>query len=159
MPTGIMIKLASLILLTLAWTGCATDDLLSRFHRVDKKAGGFTKHYSESLFLITAKGHFSVELLLPRGSSKGENRFYLIVHDWDDKDVPGADVSALVRSAGGIGAEAKVIVTDEGGGLYRGKASVPDNVGKWELFIKITKDGITDSAIFLISGGQQGKTK
>jgi hypothetical protein len=156
MPTGITRKLVVLILLTLACTDCATDDSLSRFKRVDDKVGGFTKHYSESLFRVTARSYYSVELLLPGGVlSAGKNEFHLIIHDRDDKDVPGADISASVRSAGGTGAEAKVIVTDEGGGLYRGNVSLPDSAEELELFIEISQDRITDSTVFLIPEGRQ----
>jgi hypothetical protein len=150
MPTHTIRTFAAFMLLMLVWTGCATDDHFSRFQRVDEKVGGFTKHYRESLFSATANRHFSVELILPGSISKGENRFYLIIHDRDGKDVPGADILISLRAEGGVDGGTKGTVTDAGGGLYRGNVSLPDSLGKGKLFVKITKDGITDSAVIII---------
>jgi hypothetical protein len=47
---------------------------LSKFTRIDKKTGNFTKHLDESIFKITEKGMYSVEVLLYNGNLKPESR-------------------------------------------------------------------------------------
>jgi hypothetical protein len=139
---------AVLVTLMIVLCGCASDDFLSRFHYKNEKIGGFTKHFTESLFDPTEKSLFSVELLLWEGNlSTGENRCYLIVHNSEDKDVAGADIDVVAKNKA-TGSTVKAAIMDKGDGLYSTKGLTLDRPGDWEVSITVTKDGRSDSTLF-----------
>lgn len=77
----------------------------------------FTKHFHESLFQVTGKGEFSVEVLLDEKEYKiGKNVLGLVIHDKHDEDVEGADINVMVMVAG-ESAEQPAVVEEKGGGL------------------------------------------
>jgi hypothetical protein len=66
-------------------------------HDPVKKAGAgkanFTKHFNESLFRITEKEEFSVEVLLDdKEYNIGKGVLGIVVHDKNDNDVKFADI-------------------------------------------------------------------
>ncbi|MBI4684142.1 MAG: hypothetical protein HY755_02970 [Nitrospirae bacterium] len=109
----------------------------------------FTKHFHESLFQVTGKGEFSVEVLLDEKEYKiGKNVLGIVIHDKHDEDVEGADINVMVRVAG-ESAEQPAVVEEKGGGLYTiANVNLQGDV-RWELVIKVKKKKIEDTAIFL----------
>jgi len=139
---------AALVTLMIILCGCATDDIFSRFHYKNEKIDGFTKHFTESLFDITEKRLFSLELLLWDGNLLiGENRVYLIVHNNEDKDVAGADIAVVAKNKG-TGSTVKATILDKGDGLYSTKDLTLDRPGDWEISVTVTKDGRSDGTLF-----------
>lgn len=108
----------------------------------------FTKHFHESLFLITEKGEFSIEILLDEKEYKiGKNVIGIVIHDKHDEDVEGAAINVNVRTTEGNIESATV--KEKGGGLYTIAGVNLQRDGQWELVIKIKKKKIEDSAVFL----------
>lgn len=108
----------------------------------------FTKHFHESLFQVTDKGEFSIELLLDEKEYKiGKNVLGIVIHDKHDEDVEGAEISVNVRTTGGNIEQA--VVKEKGGGLYTIAGVNPQREDRWELVIKIKKKKIEDSTVFL----------
>jgi hypothetical protein len=137
-----------LVTLIMFLYGCATDDIFSHFQYKNEKIGGFTKHFTGSLFNITEKKLYSVELLLWDGRiSIGENKVYLIVHNNEDKDVAGADIDVVAKNKG-TGSTVKASIVDEGDGLYRTRGLTPDKPGDWEISVAVTKEGRSDRTHF-----------
>ncbi len=87
---------------------------------VTEHEGKFTKHYANSLFKVTEHGLFSVEMLIIGNELKvGPNAMDIIVHDKNDHDVMGAEVTVTPwMPAMGHGTMEKPVVTERGGGLY-----------------------------------------
>lgn len=109
----------------------------------------FTKHFYESLFLITEKGEFSIEILLDEKEYKiGKNVIGIVIHDKHDEDVEGAVINVMVRVAG-ESVEQPAVDQDKGGGLYTITGVDPQKDGQWKLVIKVKKKKIEDSAVFL----------
>ena len=119
-------------------------------HAKAADAQGPQRHYKESSFKVTDKGLFGVELVVKGDKLKvGSNSIDIIIHDKDDKDVTGAELSVTPRmSSMGHGVLEKPVIMERGGGVY----SV-DNVdlptgGNWELKIRIKKHAMEDNTIF-----------
>ncbi|GAB4388530.1 MAG: hypothetical protein Kow0025_08400 [Thermodesulfovibrionales bacterium] len=125
----------------------------TRFARVDEKAGGFTKHFKESRFEVARGGLFSVEALLIDGTlHEGVNNFDLVIHDSQDGDVAGAEVSAVARAKGGAqAAEARVEESDIHG-LYGVRDLEISAPGDWELTVRVKKGAQADEAVFDFPG-------
>jgi hypothetical protein len=120
----------------------------TEFKRIDKKFGKLTKHFEESLFKITEKGLYGVEVLLFEGNlNVGINNFDIVIHDSKDHDVGGAELKVISRmpEEGNI-AEAKVKGSIPG--LYSIDELDITTSGHWELVILIKKDGNEDSTVF-----------
>lgn len=108
----------------------------------------FTKHFHESLFQITEKGEFSIEILLDEKEYKiGKNVLGVVIHDKHDEDVEGAEINVNVRTTEGNIESATV--QEKGGGLYTIAGVNLQRDGRWELVIKVKKKKIEDSAVFL----------
>ena len=130
-------------------TGCAGNKVqISDFKRMDKKVGKFTKHMEESLFKITDKGLFSVEVLLFDGKlNVGRNAFYIVIHDSKDNDVSEAELKITARmSENDI--EAKPGITGSQPGLYDVNNLELTRAGHWELFIQVRKGNNEDKVVF-----------
>jgi hypothetical protein len=112
--------------------------------------GSQTKHYEESLFKVTEKGLFSVEMIIKGKELKtGVNTLDVIVHDKDDKDVVGAEVSVSPWMPDmGHGVFEKPVITERGGGLYSAGNVILIMGGHWELRVQVKKDGLEDKATF-----------
>ena len=75
-----MKKLIAVAVIILA--GCAMAGEKAHMHN------SFTKHYEQSLFKVTGKGMFSVEMVVKEHAlTTGVNSVDLIIHDKNDKDV------------------------------------------------------------------------
>ncbi|HAM53584.1 MAG TPA: hypothetical protein DCP92_23915 [Nitrospiraceae bacterium] len=109
-----------------------------------------TKHYEQSLFKITEKGLFSVEMVIKENELKaGVNSLDIIVHDKNDKDVVGAKITvAPWMPEMGHGVFEKPVVRERGGGLYSVDNIILIMGGRWELRIKIKKGAVEDSVSF-----------
>lgn len=117
-----------------------------------------TKHYEESIFQLTDNGLFSVEMLIKDNElATGMNAVDIIIHDQQDRDVVGADVTVTPwMPAMGHGVFEKPVITERGGGLYAVENIMLSMGGHWEVRIGIElkedrPDGIVhkgDSAVF-----------
>ena len=109
-------------------------------------------HYEGSLFKITNKGYYSVELLVKNGHySVGSNTLDLIVH----KDVEGnRDVeNAIIQVVPwmpmmGHGVREEPVITERGAGLYSVENVVANMEGPWELRIDIRGEVGRDTVTF-----------
>ncbi len=110
----------------------------------------FTKHFNESLFNITDKGLFSVEILLDdREYPKlGKDVIGIVIHNQYDKDVEGAAIKITATPEGQAGAVAPVI-KERGDGLYTVSNLNLNKGGKWKLRIDVRKGGFEDGASFI----------
>jgi hypothetical protein len=79
----------------------------------------------------------------------GVNTLDIIVHDKNDKDVAGATVTVTPwMPEMGHGVYEKPVVRERGGGLYSVENIILIMGGRWELRIKIRKEGVEDSVTF-----------
>lgn len=118
-------------------------------HAADKSR--FTKHFNESLFNITDKGLFSVEILMDdkEYAKLGKGVIGLVIHNQYDEDVEGADIKITsVMPEGQVSTDAPAI-KDKGDGLYTGANINLKKEGKWELKIGVKKKKLEDSTSFL----------
>lgn len=116
-------------------------------------AGGvkFTKHFNNSIFRITEKEFFSVEILTGEKELKmlGKNSSGIIIHNNEDEDVEDADITVTARSAeAGHDAVQKLPLTEKGAGLYVLEGAVLQANGLRELRVALRKDGRDDTAVF-----------
>jgi hypothetical protein len=111
---------------------------------------GPQQHYKESFFKVTDKGLFGVEMVVKGNELKaGSNTLDIIVHDKDDKDVAGAELTVTPwMPSMGHGVFERPVVTERGGGLY--SVGTIDLImgGHWELRVQVKKDGLEDNATF-----------
>ena len=133
-----------LIFAALLIAGCAATG------EIVQKHDEFTKHYEESRFEITKNGSFSLEMVVKEHELKtGVNKVDLIVHDKNDRDVIGADITMTPwMPEMGHGVFDAPVVTEKGGGLYTFENIILIMSGHWELRINIKKNGMQDSAVF-----------
>jgi hypothetical protein len=141
---GCKLRKLIVLLLVVLLTGCATTD--SALHKHDK----FTKHYEKSLFKVTKKGMFSVEMVVKENRLKtGLNMVDLIIHDKNDRDAIGADVTVTPwMPEMGHGVFEDPVITEKGGGLYAVENIILIMSGHWELRINIKSEGMEDNAVF-----------
>jgi hypothetical protein len=144
-------KNIAVIILTIVLVSCAAT---TRNTRVDEKQvhehGEFTKHYEESLFKVTDKGMYSVEMVLKGHDLKtGINAVDIIVHDKNDRDVIGADIEIIPwMPEMGHGVFEKPVIAERGGGLYTVENIILIMSGHWELRVSIKDGAIEDNAVF-----------
>jgi hypothetical protein len=125
-------------------------------HQHDKE---FTKHYEDSMFRVTDKGLFSVEMVI-KGQEPvaGVNMVDLIIHNREDKDVTGAAITVTPWMPDmGHGVSEKPVVSEKGGGLYSVENIILIMSGHWELRIDIKKDALQDSVVFDFPDVKTGK--
>ncbi len=110
----------------------------------------FTRHYKNSLFKLTKNGLYSVEMVLKKGMlKKGTNELNLIVHNSKNQEVVEAEVTVQPwMPEMGHGIDIEPVIKEKGGGLYHVTNLILPMGGHWELRITISKDKITDTAIF-----------
>jgi len=110
----------------------------------------FTKHFNESLFNITDKGFFSVEILTDdREYPKlGKDVIGLVIHNADDKDVEGATIKITATPEGQAWTDVPII-KDKGDGLYTVSNVNLKKGGKWQLRIGVKKAEFEDSTSFI----------
>ncbi|MBI5639894.1 MAG: hypothetical protein HZA17_05655 [Nitrospirae bacterium] len=107
----------------------------------------FTKHFSESLFLVTDKGEFSLELLPDEKEYKiGKDVIGLVIHNSHDEDVEGAKLTITAEPAADNAKEP--VIKDKGEGLYTVANLNIRREGIWYLKIQVKKKAVEDSAVF-----------
>ena len=118
------------------------------YHTNPPASATHTKHYENSLFKMTEKGLFSVEMVIKEKELKvGVNTLDMIVHDRDVKDVAGAEITiAPWMPEMGHGVFEKPVVQERGGGLYSVDNIILIMGGHWELRMKIKK-GVTEDTV------------
>jgi hypothetical protein len=111
---------------------------------------GPQKHYKESFFKMTDKGLFGVEMVVKGNQLRaGANTLDVIIHDKDDRDVAGAEITVTPwMPSMGHGVFEKPVVTERGGGLYSVENVNLIMAGHWELRIVVKKDSLEDTATF-----------
>jgi hypothetical protein len=112
----------------------------------------FTKHFQGTLFDITARAAYSVEVLLDDKEYKiGKDVIGIVVHDARDEDVKGASLSIVLRNlATGEAVPIAPIVKDKGNGLYIVSNLNLKREGRWELAISVEKNGGEDYVKFIL---------
>lgn len=113
-------------------------------------SGPHTKHYEQSLIKMTEKGLFSAEMVIKGKELKvGVNTLDIIVHDKNDKDLVGAEITVVPwMPEMGHGVFEKPVVRERGGGLYSVENIIIIMGGRWELRIKIGKGTVEDTVTF-----------
>jgi hypothetical protein len=119
-------------------------------HTDQPNSDSYTKHYEQSLFKVTEKGLFSVEMVIKEKELKvGVNTLDIIVHDNNSKDVVSAIVTVVPwMPEMGHGVFEKPVVRERGGGLYSVENIILIMGGRWELRIKIGKGAVEDTVTF-----------
>jgi hypothetical protein len=115
-----------------------------------EREGKFTKHYADSILKVSDKGLYSVEMLIIGNQLKiGMNSIDMIVHDSEDHDVMGAEVTVTPwMPEMGHGAKEEPKVMERGGGLYSAENVDISMPGLWELRVKVRAEGGEDTAVF-----------
>jgi hypothetical protein len=133
------------------------------FRDTTVKNVSMTRHYVDSVFLITDEGWFSVEMLSSGiDFLSGESSVDIIIHDTSDHDVEGGAVEAFIWTPenGILGGE-KLSISELSGGRYTIKDIKPRQ-GEWGLYVKVRKrafvraDDVVDGVVFDISSPHQG---
>lgn len=103
-----------------------------------------TKHFNDTLFVLSEKGQMTMELLLDEKEYRiGKDVFGFVIHDSHDEDVEDAKPVVTVT-----GLSEPLKVTEKGGGLYLiPKTGLPQD-GAWKLGIAVKKRKIEDQAVF-----------
>lgn len=110
----------------------------------------FTKHFNESLFNITEKGEFSIEILLDEKEYKiGKNVIGIVIHNKHDEDVEGADIKITLLGEKGRDITGSPAIKEKGEGLYTVANLDLKREGRQELKIKVKNKNITDGAVFV----------
>jgi hypothetical protein len=110
----------------------------------------FTQHYENSLFQISEMGMFSVEMVIKEQHLKtGVNALDLIIHDKNDRDVVGADITVTPWMPDmGHGVFDNTVITEKGGGLYTVSNVILIMSGNWELRVNIKEGTMEDKVVF-----------
>ena len=111
----------------------------------------FTKHFKGSLFDITAKANYSIEILLDEKEYPiGKNVVGIVVHNSNDEDVAGAELAIDYRDLdSGENLSQSVDVKDKGEGLYTVAHLALAKEGRRKLTIKVKKGPVEDSVQFI----------
>jgi len=112
----------------------------------------FTKHFQKTLFDITEKAEFSIEILLDDKEYKiGKDVIGIVVHNSRDQDVEKAAISIDFRNLDtGRPATQTPVVKEKGEGLYLVSDLDLKKEGRWKLVVRVKKDGIEDSVQFVL---------
>lgn len=118
-------------------------------HQPEEKTGigkaKFTKHFNLSIFGITEKGEFSIEILTDDREYKiGKDVIGIVVHDKNDDDVESAGIKISYKDM-----KEPPAIEEKGDGLYVVSNLNIKKEGKWALNISVKKKKKEDSAIFI----------
>jgi hypothetical protein len=111
----------------------------------------FTKHFHETLFDVTERALYSLEVLLDDNEYKiGKDVIGIVIHDKKDEDVIGAELTIVHKNlATSETAPGKLTVTDKKNGLYIVSGLDLKRDGKWGLLITVRKGGVEDRVNFI----------
>jgi hypothetical protein len=145
MKKGEIMKIICLALIAF----CLSLPVKTHAHEAhDAKKGVFTKHFNGSLFKISEKGLFSIEILMDEKEYKiGKDVIGIIIHDNNDNDVEGASVTITA-----LPPQVQIkspFVKEKGGGLYIVSNLDLKKEDKWELRIQVKKKKSEDIVIFI----------
>ena len=137
-------RLLTAVMAALILAGCTTTG--KDIHKHEE----FTKHYEDSLFKITESGMYSVEMVIKEHELiTGINAVDVIVHDKNDRDVVGAEVTITPwMPEMGHGVFEDPVITERGGGLYSVENVILIMGGHWELRIEVKNGDMEDSVTF-----------
>ena len=118
----------------------------------EQKKVRFTKHFNESLFQISGKGEFSVEIMLDDKEypKLGKNVMGIVVHNKNDEDVEGADLKIVLLGDQGQDITGSPVIKEKGDGLYTVAGLDLGKEGKGELKVMIKKKKVEDTAVFAL---------
>lgn len=146
--------LAPKILLIVLGSGLLLNGLASHVRAEADKGTKriFTKHFQETLFDISDKAEYSIEILLDDKEYKiGKDVIGIVVHNARDQDVEKAAISIDFRNLDtGRPTTQTPVVKEKGEGLYLVSDLDLKKEGRWRLLIRVKKDGIEDSVQFLL---------
>ncbi len=137
--------LAALAMIVATYSGVRADEGLA-----PKRI--FTKHFNKTLFDITGRADYSIEVL-PDDSEYpiGKKVVGVIVHDAQDNDVKGAELKITMKNlATGQYAAGPFTVLDKKNGLYIVSGLDLRKEGRWELSITVKKGGVSDGVKFIL---------
>ena len=138
---------------------CLITATLSHAESRESKRVSLTKHFNESLFKVTEKGSFSVEILMDDKEYRiGKDVIGVVIHDARDKDVEGAEIGITLRDDQGQPIATAPVVKEKGDGLYTVANVDLRREGKWELVITVRKRNSEDSARFVFPEVLERKT-
>lgn len=112
----------------------------------------FTKHFQNTLFDVTEKANYSLEILLDDSEFEiGKNVVGIVVHDSSDGDVENAELIIVLKSL-----ESDQVMS----GPFSIKSTIPGlyvvsgldlkKKGKWELSITVKKESKEDRVKFIL---------
>jgi hypothetical protein len=105
---------------------------------------------ADGIRLTTEKGLYSVEMSIPEKSLKvGVNTVDLIIHDKNDRDVTGAEITFtpwMPEMEHGVFQEP--VIVEKGSGLYRIEDIILMMSGHWEIRINVKKGNMIDKIVF-----------
>ncbi len=141
-----MRKLVTLLMITFL-VGCAAPA---------NKHPEMTQHYDWTLFQVTEKGLYSVEMVFKDKMNmlrKGDNSVDVVIHDARDKDVEGARLSVTPRMPmKKMDSPEKTMITEVGRGRYTiGNIVIPEE-GHWQLKVTVGSGSSSDTAVFDFPG-------
>jgi hypothetical protein len=120
----------------------------------------FTKHFKETLFDITAKAEFSIEILLDdkEYNKLGKDVVGIVIHNFHDADVEKAAIIIDFRNLEtGEPTTGAPVVKEKGDGLYTVSNLDLKKEGRWKLTITVKKGTVEDSAQFLLPDGLKSR--
>lgn len=111
----------------------------------------FTKHFKGSLFDISSKANYSVEILLDEKEYPiGKDVVGIVIHNANDEDVTGAEISVDYRNPDtGENLSPLLDIKEKGGGLYTVAHLDLAKEGRRKLTIRVKKGSIEDSVQFV----------
>jgi len=126
------------------------SDTMDMSHETGMQKQAFTQHYDNSLFKVTEKDLYSVELLIKDGAlHTGSNSMDIIIHDRKDKDVTGAKIVIKPWMPDmGHGVPQTPEIIERGGGRYTAEMVNISMPGLWELRFSVDASSGTDKVIF-----------
>ncbi|MHB8879895.1 MAG: hypothetical protein ACYC69_00130 [Thermodesulfovibrionales bacterium] len=119
-------------------------------------AGGgktiFSKHFQNTLFGVSERAVYSVEILLnDKEYDIGKNVVGMVIHDARDEDVIGAEISFVLKDlVSGESSTLTPTVTDKNNGLYIVSGLDIEKEGKRELAISFKKSRVEDTVKFIL---------
>ncbi len=111
----------------------------------------FTKHFNGSLFDITAKANYSIEILLDdKEYPIGKNVAGIVIHNANDEDVAGAEITIDYRDLDtGENVNPAPDIKEKGEGLYTVAHLDLAKEGRRTLTVRVKKGSVEDSAQFV----------
>lgn len=135
--------LLAITMLTLLMAGCAAEQTRGTGNPQ------FTKHFGGSIFKVTEKELFSVEIASDEKTLKlGNDALGIIIHNAKDEDVEGANIQVSVYIPNETSSADTLHVTEKADGLYTIRKIDLRRKGEWELRVKVKKGDLEDAAVF-----------